>query len=45
MMEMLKSKSIILFIIMILGISLIASPTNKLEEDNLSNEYVYANIK
>lgn len=45
MMEMLKSKSIIAFIIIMLGIAVVACPTNKLEEENLNKEYVYANIK
>lgn len=45
MKEMLKSKSIIAFIVIMLGIALVASPTNKLESDNIHEEYVYANIK
>lgn len=46
MIEMLKSKTIILFIVMVLGISLIASPTTKLENNETLNEdYVTYNMK
>lgn len=45
MKDMLKSKSIIAFIVIMLGITLIASPTNKLEQESNHNEYVYSNIK
>lgn len=45
MKEMLKSKSIIAFIVIMLGVTLVASPTNKLENDTVHEEYVYANIK
>ena len=45
MKDMLKSKSIIAFIVIMLGITFIASPTNKLEEETIHEEYVYANIK
>ena len=45
MIEMLKDKSIIAFIVIMLGVTLIATPTNKLESDTVHEEYVYANIK
>jgi len=45
MMEMLKSKSIIVFIIFMLGVALAYCPTNKLDNNDVNQEYVYANIK
>jgi hypothetical protein len=45
MKDMLKSKSIIAFIVIMLGITFVASPSNKLESDNVHEEYVYSNIK
>lgn len=45
MKDMLKSKSIIAFIVIMLGIVLVASPTEKLESETLNEEYVYLNIK
>lgn len=43
MKEILESKSIIAFFIIMICITFIATPTNKLESEN--TEYVYANIK
>ena len=45
MKDMLKSKSIIAFIVLMLGLTLVACPTNKLEDENIHDEYVYSNIK
>lgn len=45
MMEMIKNKGMILFMVLMLGITFIATPTNKLDENNTNEEYVYNNIK
>lgn len=45
MKDMFKSKSIIAFIVIMLGITFVATPTNKLDNNDIHDEYVYANIK
>ncbi len=46
MKEMLKSKTIIAFIVIILGIAFISSPSTKLDDTNtIEQEYVSYNLK
>ena len=46
MKEMLKSKSILAFVLIVVGFSLISFPTTKLEDSqNLDEEYLSYNLK
>lgn len=46
MKEMLKSKSILAFVLIVLGFAIISVPTTKLEDtQNLNEEYLSYNLK
>ncbi len=46
MKEMLKSKTIIAFVVIVLGLALISTPSTKLENNQEFNEeYISANLK
>lgn len=45
MKEMLKSKTILLFIVIMLGFILFSNPSTKLEDDKVNESYLSYNIK
>lgn len=45
MKEMLKSKTIIAFICLVLGVVMVSSPSNKLEDEQIEQEYLVCNLK